>query len=154
MPDPTPAANASAVTKDSQGSTLQYCSTGVGAVDKFLPGVTVIPQINSGKQWEDDTDIGAAKRSYFLKSLPEDPDFELALTDRPGDDDQKTFTDMVEAGTPISIKVTRATGRVQELTFLPQDHYSGESSNEGGSKQMYACIGKMQDITFSVLPKS
>ena len=150
MTTPTAVTVSSADTEDSQGATLQYCSTGEGTVDTYLTGVTTIPQINSGQQFEDDTDVGCTQRSYFKKTLPEDPDFELALTDRPGDSNQRDFTDMVEANTPISIKVTRATGRVQDFLFLPHDHYSGESGSEAG-KQMYACIGKMQDITFTVL---
>lgn len=147
---PTPATTNSTDTVDSQGSTLEYCSTGVGTPDTFLPGLTVVPQINSGEVWETDTDLGDDKQSYYLKNLPEDPDFELALHDKPGQANQLTFTDMVEARTHISIKVTRSSGRVQEFTLLPQDHFAGESSNEGG-KQMFGCIGKLQDITWSTV---
>ena len=89
MPDPTPVTTPSADSVDSQGSTLQFCSTGTGTVDKFLPGIDVIPQVNSGEQWEDDTDIAATNRSYFKKRLPEDQDFELAMRDKPGNADQK-----------------------------------------------------------------
>lgn len=148
MTTPTPADTLSAETIDSQGSTLQFCPTGLGTVSSFLPGLTTIPQINSGEQWEDDTDIAQTKRSYYKKKLPEDPDFEIALKDKPGNSVQKTFTDLVEARQHITIRITRSSGRVQEFEFVPQDHFSGESGNESGM-QMYGCIGKIQEINFN-----
>ncbi|KZY47370.1 hypothetical protein NQS96_07680 [Pseudoalteromonas shioyasakiensis] len=148
MPDPTPATELATDTVDSHGSTLQFCSTGEEVVDKFLPGIDVIPQVNSGKQFEDDTDIGMTRRSYYEKALPEDQDFELVMRDIPGNADQKAFTDQVEAGTNISMKITRASGRVIEFVLVPQDYFSGESGKETG-KQMFACIGKLQNVNFS-----
>ena len=150
MPDPTLATGLAADTVDSHGSTLQFCSTGEQPVDKFLPGIDVIPQVNSGKQWEDDTDIGATRRSYFDKALPEDQDFELVMRDIPGNADQKAFTDQVEAFTNISMKITRASGRVINFVFVPQDYFSGESGKETG-KQMFACIGKLQEVNFDTV---
>lgn len=146
----TPVTHPAEQTVDSQGSTLEFCATGVGTPDTLLPGVGVIPQINSGKQWEDDTDVGASNRTYFEKSLPEDQDFELVLRHTPADTAQKSFTDMVKSSQRISVKVTRASGEVQDFEFLPQDYFSGESGKESG-KQMFGCIGKLQNITFSTL---
>lgn len=150
MPDPTPVTVPAADTVDSHKSTLQFCSTGVGTVDKFLPGLDVIPQINSGEQWEDDTDIAAANRSYSKKELPEDQDFELAFRHKPGNADQKAFTDLVKAREHITLKVTRASGEVQDVVFVPQDHFSGESGKDSG-KQMFGCIGKLQQVQFNTL---
>ena len=150
MSDPTPVTTSAAEPKDSHGSTLQFCSTGIGAVDTFLHGLDVIPQINSGKQWDDVTDIAAANRSYDPKALPEDQDYELVVKDQPGVSNQKTFTDMVKAGTYITIKVTRASGQVQDAVFLPQDYFSGESGKDTG-RQMFGCIGKLQQVVFSTL---
>lgn len=147
MPDPTPVTTPATSPEESQLSTFQYCSTGEGTVDKFLPGLPTIPQINSGKEFEDTTDVGQKKRSYTRKALPEDQDFELVLRSMPGVTDQKTFIDMVKAETPISIKITRADGEVQDAVFLPQDHFSGESGKDSG-KQMFGCIGKLQDVDF------
>lgn len=150
MTNPTPVTVPAAETVDSHKSTLQFCSTGIGTVDKFLPGLDVIPQINSGKEWEDDTDIAATKRSYSEKALPEDQDFELAMRHKPGNADQKAFIDLVKSGTHISIKVTRASGEIQNVVFVPQDHFSGESGKESG-KQMFGCIGKLQEVEFETL---
>ncbi|WP_105215696.1 hypothetical protein [Pseudoalteromonas sp. T1lg22] len=150
MPDPTPVTGPAAETVDSHLSTLQFCTTGVGTVDAFLPGLDIIPQINSGKVYEDDTDIAAAHRSYSEKALPEDQDWELAFRHKPGIAEQKSFTDLVKAGTPISIKVTRASGEVQDAVFIPHDYYSGESGKDSG-KQMFACIGKLQQVQFTTL---
>ncbi len=153
MSGPTPASTLADDTVDSHGATLQFCSTGIGTVDKFLPGVGVIPQINSGKQFEDDTDVDMTQRSYYPKALPEDQDFELALRCLPGVADQKAFTDMVEASTPITIKVTRSSGKIQDAVFLPHDNFSGESGKDSG-KQMYGCIGKLQQVDFKTVPTS
>lgn len=149
MPVTTPAAD----TVDSHLSTLQFCSTGIGTADTTLPGLDVIPQINSGKQWDDDTDIGATERSYYEKALPEDQDFELVLRHIPGNDDQKDFTDLVKANTKITLKITRASGEVQDVVFVPQDHFSGESGKESG-KQMFGCIGKLQNVDFVTLTEA
>lgn len=151
MPDPTPVTGPAADTVDSHLSTLQFCSSGIGTVDTFLPGLDVIPQINSGDQYEDDTDIAAANRSYHKRALPEDQDFELAFRHKPGDASQAAFTTLVKARDSITIKVIRASGEVQDVVFLPQDHFSGESSKESG-KQMFGCIGKLQQVAFSTLP--
>ncbi|WP_165744270.1 hypothetical protein [Pseudoalteromonas sp. Z9A6] len=151
MPAPTPVSTPAADTVDSHNSTLQFCSTGIGTVDTFLPGLDVIPQINSGKVYEDDTDIAAENRSYSEKALPEDQDFELVFRHKPADADQKPFCELVKAGTPITIKVTRASGEVQDVVYLPHDYFSGESGKDSG-KQMFACIGKLQQVVFSTLP--
>lgn len=150
MSDPTPVTQASTETIDSHASTLQFCSTGIGAVDKFLPGLDVIPQINSGEQWEDDTDIAASSRSYSKKLLPEDQDFELVFRHKPGNDDQRAFADLVKNRDHITLKVTRASGEVQDVVFIPQDHFSGESGKESG-KQMFGTIGKLQQVNFNTL---
>lgn len=150
MPEPTPVTTAAADTVDSHKSTLQFCTTGIGEVDALLPGLDIIPQINSGKVYEDDTDIAAANRSYSEKCLPEDQDWELTFRHKPANTEQKAFCDMVKAGTPISIKVTRASGEVQDVVYLPHDYFSGESGKDSG-KQMFACIGKLQQVVFSTL---
>jgi len=150
MPAPTPVTTPASDTVDSHKSVFQFCSTGEGTVDTVLPGLDVIPQINSGEQWEDDTDIAAANRSYSKKALPEDQDFELAFRHKPGNADQKLFTDLVKARTHITIKVTRASGEIQDAVLIPQDHFSGESGKESG-KQMFGCIGKLQQVTFSTV---
>lgn len=147
----TPVTTPAADTVDSHLSVFEFCSSGIGEVDTILPGLDVIPQINSGEQWEDDTDIASVNRSYHKRALPEDQDFELAFRHKPGNADQAAFTDQVKARAHISIKVTRASGEVNEAVFIPQDHYSGESSKESG-KQMFASIGKLQQVVFSTLP--
>ncbi|MER2493366.1 hypothetical protein [Catenovulum sediminis] len=149
---PTPATELANDVIDSQGATLQFCSSGIGTVDTFLPHIIgSIPQINSGKAYDDVTAVDDDKRKYGEQTLPEDQDFELVFADVPANSDQKTFTDLVEAGTEITIKITRKTGRVQEAVFVPHDHFSGESGKDVG-KQMYGCIGKLQTVAFSTVP--
>jgi len=150
MTSPSAVTTPASETVDSHKSTLQFCTTGVGTADTFLPGLDVIPQINSGEQWDDDTDIAAANRSYSKKALPEDQDFELAFRHKPGNADQKAFTDLVKAREHITLKVTRASGEVQEVVYIPQDHFSGESGKESG-KQMFGVIGKLQQVQFTTV---
>lgn len=135
---------------DPAGNTLEFCSTGEGTIDTVLPNIPPdsFPQINSGKQFDDVTPADeATNRKYKKKTLPEDQDFELVLWSTPGVADQKTFTDMVEAETPIDVKLTYSSGVVVEALFLPHDHYVSS-----GEKAMYACIGKLQNITFDTVP--
>lgn len=150
---PTPATALAEDVLDAQGATFQFCSTGNdAAVDTFLPHIIgSIPQINSGKAYDDSTSVDDVERQYSEQTLPEEQDFEIVFADVPGNTDQKTFTDLVEAGTHIKIKVTRSTGRVQEAVFKPHDYFSGESGKDTG-KQMYGCIGKLKVIDFNTVP--
>ena len=135
---------------DGAGSVLEYCTTGVGTPDTLLPGLDVIPQIGSDASYTDEgTDIDHTKRTYLKHTLPEDQDFELVLKSQPGNADQQAFVDMVIAKETISILVTRADGRTEQANFLAQNHYSAESGKD--SKQMFACIGKLQDVVTSVV---
>lgn len=149
---PTPATELANDVIDSQGATFEFCSTGNdAAVDLFLPHIIgEIPQINSGKAFDDNTAVDDTERKYGEQTLPEEQDFEIIFADVPANADQKTFTDLVEASTHIKIKVTRSTGRVQEAVFKPHDYFSG-SSGKGTGKQMYACIGKLSKPDFKTV---
>ncbi|GEA08491.1 hypothetical protein KUL42_32520 [Alteromonas sp. KUL42] len=134
---------------DPAGNTLRFCAAGAGAVDTLLPNIPPdsFPQVNSGDQFDDVTPADeTSNRKYRKKTLPEDQDFELVLWSTPGVADQKTFTDMVKAKTPINIELTYSSGDVVSALFLPHDHYASS-----GEKSMFACIGKLQSISFDTV---
>ena len=73
MPDPTPVTTPAADTVDSHKSTLQFCSTGVGTVDKFLPGLDVIPQSIQASNGKMTPILPQLNRSYRQKKTARRP---------------------------------------------------------------------------------
>jgi hypothetical protein len=133
--------------KDASGAVFQYKNSDDEYVT--LPGIQTIPQIGTNDSYEDATDIDADELEYMAQTLPEEAELELVLDDQPGNSVQSAFTDKVIARTEIECMVTRMTGRTETFTFIPQNHYSGESAK--GSSQKFACIGKIRSLNFGTV---